>query len=406
MIEFKVGNFLSFRKTAILRMAPVLDNDGPGTRFGDPTDMMFIYGPNSAGKSNLLKAMAFSRDLALNGYSKIDAGRYHGEKGPSYFEYVVSIKGTTYSYGFEVILETMERCSEWLYILDPEGDRCIFEYEGEGSHTVKGKKSMICPLEMIRPSMLDCYNFMMVRDWLQNSLLIEGSRMRDEIIPASDDFLEILSNGLRETDTGITEVRAEEFRNKEIPVNLLRRMPDNNKLEHDGKYLAIVTGNEMKRSWFILIERDGDKISYKNLTFVHEDYVPLNANCESLGTFRIIQTLALISNLKRNSKNNGLIVTDELECSVHTLVVTKIVDLFREHAHGKGQLLTTTHKAYILSNSQLDERNFSFIDMDRSTGYGSKLYTMSSVDQKFKDRRRAYFDGRMFAIPFFNEDQI
>ncbi len=402
LIEFKVGNFLSFKDTQILRMAPVLNNDGDGTRFGEPSNLMFIYGANGAGKSNLVKAMCFSRDLALRGYSSIVAKRYNRQRGPSYFEYVVSIDGKIYSYGFEIKLETMEVRSEWLYVLKPEEDECLYEYELDKDES-NTNRSLVCRLKMNSSDIGG--DFRIVHDWLENYVMIENSRMRDEIIPVSDDILEILSQGLKQLDTGITEVQAIGFRNEEIPINLINRINNKDRIREDGSYLAIVKGNEMKKGWFVLVEREGDRTEYSNISFVHGDYTPDTTSCESLGTFRIVQTLALISMLRRkhDDRYSSLVVVDELECSVHTAVVEDIIRLFYEHAGDRGQLVTTTHKAYILTISDLDERNFSFIDMDRSGESCSRLYSMSSLDHDFKDRRRAYLDGRMSAIPFFTD---
>lgn len=404
LIEFKVGNFLSFKDTQVLRMAPVLNNEGDGTRFGEPNNIMFIYGANSAGKSNLIKAMGFSRDLALKGYSNIAAKKHNRQRGPSYFEYVVSIDGVIYSYGFEIWLESMEVQSEWLYILKPEEDECLYEYESNKDGRTPGK-SLVCRLMMNSTDIGE--EFRIVRDWLENYVMIEDSRMRDEIIPVSDDILEILSQGLKQLDTGITDVQAIGFRNEDIPINLIDRIGNRNRIREDGSYLAIVKGNEMKKGWFVLVKREGDKTEYSNISFVHGDYTPDTTSCESLGTFRIVQTLALISMLRRKYDNrySGLVVVDELECSVHTAVVKDIIRLFDKYVGGQGQLVATTHKAYILSIADLDERNFSFIDMDRSGESCSKLYTLSSLDHDFKDRRRAYFDGRMSAIPFFTDDR-
>ena len=76
LLEFKVGNFLSFKTIEILRMALVLETEEKeGTTFGEPSNLMFIYGPNASGKSNFIKAMTLARDMALKGSTDIDASR-------------------------------------------------------------------------------------------------------------------------------------------------------------------------------------------------------------------------------------------------------------------------------------------------------------------------------------------
>ena len=123
LIEFKVDNFLSFSDMQILRMAPTLETDGNGTSFGEISDMMFVYGANGSGKSNLVKAMKYSRDIALYGRSNLPASA-NDSKQDSYFEYVVSIKDSIYSYGFEINISNNVIKSEWLYILNK--DFCVY----------------------------------------------------------------------------------------------------------------------------------------------------------------------------------------------------------------------------------------------------------------------------------------
>lgn len=397
LLEFKVGNFLSFKDVQVLRLAQVLDNADEGTKFGNPSQLMFIYGPNNAGKSNLIKAMSFSKDLILNGYSAIQPKRYFNKKGPSYFEYVISINDIVYSYGFEIKLENMCLCSEWLYILDSKMDSCLYEYEipyDSVSHA--NTESLICNLEINSDNHRNDH-FSKVREWIQYSLSIIGSRICDTIIPVSNDFIEILESGLKNMDTGITKVIADPFLKTEIPTNLIRKIPNKNIIEADGTYIANIIGDGMKRDWIILISRLNGISSYYNISLIHQKYVPSTMACESLGTMRIITILELLSKMK----SGGTVIIDEIECSVHTLVVGKLIDVFKDLSGNNAQMISTTHKTSILCRKDLGEECYYFIDTDRSINSGSRLYSMKSIDKHFEDRRRAYFDGRMAAIPYF-----
>lgn len=401
LIEFKVGNFLSFKKIQTLKMAPVLENV-KGTRFGEVSDTMFVFGPNGSGKSNLIKAMSFSRDLILKGYSSINPKRFYRMQGPSYFEFVMSIDGVVYSYGFEIRLENMMRQSEWLYILSSEKDVCIYEYEALADKKPASKSNnLICKLEIAAEHLSD-EHFTKVRKWIKESLTIEESRLHDMVVRVSNDFPEFLKSGLSKTDTGITDVYLEPFKNDEIPINLIRHIQDIDEMDSDGTYFVIVNGNNMKRGWFILIHREKECTKYYNISLIHGDYCPPTIDCESLGTMRIISILAFLSKIK----NGGTIIIDEFECSLHTLVVNELIDIFKESAGYDSQMISTTHKVQLLCHGNLNADNFSFIDSDRSAKSGSCLHSMRAVKSDImKDRRRAYLDGRMAALPYFIDNR-
>ncbi len=415
LIEFKVGNFLSFKDVQTLRMAHVRDGGTEGTSFGEPSDRMFIYGANGAGKSNLIKAMAFARDIVLYGKSDISASTFRKRPGHSYFEYIVEIDGTVYSYGFEINPRTLDPKSEWLYILGEDGDRCLFENEivdsREQRSVVKyGELCLDSPLFFEKGLLFVPHIRQIARwspvyeharkviEWFSGSLFIENSRMRDEIIPVSAGFLDGLGDRLADFDTGIVGIAEEPFVNADIPENLVRRIPGNPALERDGDYLVIVIGGDRKRYWTIHAKVEDGMRTFAEVRFVHEGGHAVGMEDESLGTLRIIQILALYSMMERCG--SGVVVADELECSVHSLVMRRFVEAFGEIA-GRGQLIATTHRTDILGQPSVEDGEVSFIDNDRAEGSGSRLYTLRSFDRRFEpdERRRAYIDGRMAAVP-------
>ncbi len=418
LIEFKVGNFLSFKEVQTLRMAHVLDDGKEGTSFGKPSDRMFIYGANGSGKSNLIKAMAFARDIVLYGRSDISASTFRKRSGHSYFEYVIEIDGTVYSYGFEINPRTLDPKSEWLYILGGDGDQCLYENEiddpeernsvmkcGElqlDSLTFYEKRLLFVPhLRQIPRQSPVHEHARRIIGWFSGSLFIENSRMRDEIVPVSRNFLSGLGDRLADFDTGITGIAEEPFVNADIPENLVRRIPGNEALERDGDHLIIVVGGDRKRYWTIHAKVEDGRRTFTEVRFVHEGGHAVGIEDESLGTLRIIQILALYSMMERCAPGeSGVVVADELECSVHSLVMRRFVETFDSMA-GRGQLIATTHRTDILGNPAVKDGEISFMDNDRTKGNGSRLYTLRSFDRTFEpdERRKAYIDGRMAAVP-------
>ncbi len=140
--RFNVKNFMSFtgNESGVsdeFSMIPGKVRSKPDHIYKEgKLDMMkfaAIYGANASGKSNLVKAISCMREIVLTGetvnyrdkYSKIGTGN---EMKPSYFEVELLLDGRIYSYGFEVVLSTLEFVSEWLVKLSRDGqDSVIFE---------------------------------------------------------------------------------------------------------------------------------------------------------------------------------------------------------------------------------------------------------------------------------------
>lgn len=402
LIEFKVGNFLSFKDIQTLRMSPVVETSKPGTSYGKISDMMLIYGPNGSGKSNLVKAMAFSRDIILYGVSDVSVGSYKRGEGSSYFEYVLELDGRTYSYGFDLDIGARGQLAlidEWLYLLTPDVDTALFEYEECKTD------SRLCRTKLSQSVSTDPECARIV-EWFRSSLLIETSRPFDAIRPVSSMFVEELGNGLRSTDTGITDAVELPFDKSEIPNNLIKRIVGNTMLNKPGDYLALVIGNAHKRYWMIHINVDSDLVRCcTEIRLKHESGHISTMEDESLGTLRIIQVLSMLSGMRKDGGVCRTAIIDEIECSIHTLVARELLKLFNELS--VGQLICTTHKVDLLKAPFIGKDNVSFVDWSRNDDgeVSTRLYTLRSFEQSINDIYGAYLDGRMSAIPFFPHEE-
>jgi uncharacterized protein len=132
LIEFSVGNYRSFKEVVTFSMvaAPIIMGDSPingnnlflATKEIKLLKSAAIYGANASGKSNLVRAISFMKEFAINSVgsritSEIETESYQlnieSEREPSYFEMVFIIGTTRYRYGFEADRHSVK--SEWLY---------------------------------------------------------------------------------------------------------------------------------------------------------------------------------------------------------------------------------------------------------------------------------------------------
>ena len=382
---------------------------------------MMIYGPNGSGKSNLIKAMDVAKKLILNvpiaqksKYAHVDEnGKASSEA--SYFEFVYSVNETVYSYGFEFLFSKKQSkgglVSEWLYELNPQNDVCLFEieYEGRSNSDVASE----IEIDMVRSSneQFSIHNMGQISNdeildasrsflkWIKNELLIEGSRLDPEIIPVESDFHLTLGRILSELDTGIVDIELIPFRRTEIPINLTRRILNKDSIIKEDCCLIVIPGNGVNRDWLILSKHTkGSKSGpeFYEVEFIHESGHMSTISYESLGTMRIVRMLAIMS----VPHGNRTAVVDEIECSVHTLAVRKLMNvLFRADFL---QVVATTHRVDILRDPHLSTAEVSFAEIeyagdDRFT----HLFTMRSFGEDVKDKYRYYMDGRFGALPIF-----
>src|SRR4028119_1826661 len=139
LIQLTIQNFLSFRDEVTFSMVGVnsdqqhidhLAEDAAG-KGRSILPIGAIYGANAAGKSNLLEAISFAKNLVVQGtrtsetipVSPFKLGDY--SKQPSKFEFIFTHQGTRYSYGFTLNREQIFK--EWLYGI-PDGGKLEVMY--------------------------------------------------------------------------------------------------------------------------------------------------------------------------------------------------------------------------------------------------------------------------------------
>ena len=169
LIWFNVKNFLSFSEREdggseeFSMIAGKVRNKKAHVYDNDKIKLLkfaAIYGANAAGKSNLVKAMDFMKQVVLFGlpkghtdkYCKIDEANKEKE---SYFELEIKLGEKYYAYGYEVILSQSKFVSEWLIELTSDNnEKVIFSRDikngtFEFGNELKDSTVMLTKLNMI-----------------------------------------------------------------------------------------------------------------------------------------------------------------------------------------------------------------------------------------------------------------
>jgi AAA15 family ATPase/GTPase len=419
LIEFKVKNFLSFREEVALSMVASADKSLPentiaASEFGGRNLLRsaVVYGPNAAGKSNLIAAVNFvdefvntSMERKLN--SPIDVTPFllvaEPNNAPSEFEITFTdSEDVRYQYGFHVTAERVVR--EWL-VAYPKGlPQIWFEREHAGGadaelawyfgRNLKGKNSQVA--EMTRPDVLFLSNAAKLNHWqlgrvfkwFQSSLRVIGA---EELSPHFYTYSAVRAKEdeqaqarirrlLAIADFGISgfDVREETFTDKDLPEEMPAEMRSQliNK-KHLDVYMRHPVGSDSE------------------VTFPLEE--------ESSGTQRLFTLSGPLADVL---ENGWTLFVDELDTSLHPLLVRYLVELFHNpQMNPKGaQLIFNTHDTTLMDCCLFRRDQIWFVEKDRQGC--SHLYPLLDYSpRKDEALAKGYLLGRYGAIPFLGEPQ-
>ncbi|MBK9094108.1 MAG: ATP-binding protein [Anaerolineae bacterium] len=415
LIELKIKNYRSFREETTLSLVSSADktlseNTMPVPEFGGRSLLRsaVVYGPNAAGKSNLIAAAHFvddfvnsSMDRKLN--SPIAATPFllvaEPNTDPSEFEITfIDDQDVRYQYGFHVTAKQVVR--EWL-VAYPKGlPQTWFEREQAGGsapswnfgRNLKGKNSQVA--ELTRPDVLFLSNAAKLNhhqlgrvfEWFQTSLRVIGA---DQLSPYLYTYSAARAREDRQTherlrrlmiaaDFGISdfEVHEETYTEKDLPEEMpvaLRNQLINQK--HLDVYMRHPVGAEA------------------------EVVMPLQE--ESNGTQRLF---ALGGPLVEVLEKGWTLFVDELDASLHPLLVRYLVEMFHNpQINPKGaQLIFNTHDTTLMDCNLFRRDQVWFVEKDRQGC--SHLYPLLDYSPRRDEAlTKGYLLGRYGAIPFLGE---
>ena len=190
---------------------------------------------------------------------------------------------------------------------------------------------------------------------------------------------------LSASDIGnITDIRV---KSEPVPEQLLAQLPQNLQAEFS------------KRT---------EKLKTRKLSIVHfyDKEYELSLNEESEGTKRLMElSLPLID----ISTTDSLLIIDELESSLHQLLLETFIQAFlmiSTKTESESQLLFTTHNQELLDSGLLrdDEVYFCYKDLNGASIYN--CITDFTGIRKEVSRKRLYQSGKFGALPNLDIDTL
>ncbi|MCM2329695.1 hypothetical protein SAMN05216229_11642 [Geopseudomonas sagittaria] len=412
LIEFRAKNFRSLRDEQVLSLVAskdksLLDTHTQATGINAAPALLrsaVIYGANASGKSNLIKALQYMRGVVIESATAIQPGQPYSvqpfrldmesAKQPTEFEVTFLLDGVRYQYGFSMTSQRI--LSEYLLVyksfkpqrwferhLDLETGKDVYEF----SASLKGPKgvwegatrpnslflSMAVQLnsEALRP----------IFDWFANQLLI-----LNELNPLN---MNVSIQKLKQVE-GRREIcnflSAADISIADIDI-VTRKVPG------QSVHFDLAGGKTEVR----MEEVEENQLRFHHVTDKGKAIFELAD--ESGGTRSLLFLSGAVLDILANGR---ILVIDELDTSLHTLLVRELVRLFHTpevNANG-AQLIFSTHDTSLLDDPDLFRRDqIWFVEKDRDQA--SQLVALVEFSpRKNEALERGYLMGRYGGIPF------
>ena len=420
LIEFKVTNFRSIKETQTLSMVAgnaTKDKELAGNTFdsgipklGNLLKSAGIYGPNAAGKSNLMAALAFMEQLVLTSAKEAQVGEAidvnpfrldaASRNEDSEFEIHFISNKVRYQYGF--CLNTKRITSEWL-IAYPDGykqlwfdrqfDRVNLKYEykfgslfgGGRARSERTNYTIENNLYLSVAVQKNAQELFPVFTWFQKKLhrilsmnhLSEG---RTSDLCLSGEGKQKVLAFMNAAGIAVKDLSVDKklFTEDDLPIN----MP----VEVRERVLKELQG---------AIKFD-TKLLYQSND--NQGLVPFDLDDESDGTQALF---AFASRWLALLENDEILFVDEIDTSLHPLLVHHLVKLLN-CSNSKAQLVFTTHDTTLLSQRIMRRDQVWFVEKDKAQS--TQLYSLADFSPRENEAlEKGYLSGRYGAIPFLSE---
>jgi len=422
LLEFSVGNFLSFKERKTLSMEATSISDYSDTNIVTiggykVLKSAVIYGANSSGKTNLMKAFSQMKEIIIRSASKSSTEKLgitpfllndKTEKAPSSFEVVFLLGEKRFRYGFEATSESVK--TEWLFERQKNKEYPLFIRDGEKIEVYPKFKEGEGLEDKTRHnalflSVVDQFNGKTAKQiigWFGKAGSYSGLRhdnyrnyslklLKDEKMkPLLKDFYKYLNLGFEDFE-------------------VIKDIPDKDALMETSIQLLmdslpnLISDNQMElvKTHHPQYNDAGEIVGLKKFEMISQ---------ESAGTNKIFDLSGLIL---YTLLQGSLSVIDELDSKLHPLLTLGLSRLFHSHDDNpkNAQLIFATYDTNLLTYGKFRRDQIYFVEKNK---YGaSDLYSLAEYKEEDgskvrKDRsfEKDYIQGRYGAIPFLGDFKL
>ncbi|MFA5513600.1 MAG: ATP-binding protein [Sphaerochaetaceae bacterium] len=420
LLEFKMENYKSFRDECVfsMKVAP----KQKGLDYSILTEMVgnkeykgvcsaVIYGPNASGKTNIIGAMDTFKQIVLRGNIQNVVQKDSPNVAASSLELIPNNKlETAKPVKFSIAFIESGMLIEYAISLDlglfleRDYQRKILEESLNVNNSIifsRGLNLEIGDLKVIDKFMLSAY----MKNEKGAYSLAKSSLQEDDLF---------LTNGFKTMFSAKLVSLITRWLDKNFLViykfdsmQLVPKFPEQKKgLVHISKSLneaATLFGVDSNELGYIVDGKSGEgKLCSVFSDNSKQTAIPVE-QFESYGTIRFIHMFLLIVDIL---KSGGTLVVDELDASIHPMVLMNIITLFHndELNTKNSQLIFNTHNPIFLNSNLFRRDEIKFIDRgyenDESVHYSLSDFGTSGSKgvRKNEDYMKNYFVDRYGAI--------
>lgn len=418
LVNFTFENHKSFRDVQQFSME--LNDSQEGWRVPGVSSVAAIYGANASGKSNFLDAVAFLSELLIHGFAGDDDTQIpvmpftldasSGNSDTVLFSEVLADDGTRYKYHIE--LNAKEITYESLLAYKSNRPSLLFERTSANSGgdsnkdraisfgaSLQGAKKQVWSITRPNVPFLSAAavsgNEMLTRayDAIAKSIAFySASSYRSELkrikehFAANDTVAFKLKKLIRYADFGITDIRLSEG---EVEDDIVK-MVEEREVDPQAKQQLL---DHFR------------KVYASDLMFKHEGKLGsawLPSRMESEGT---IAALAFLSATIRVLETGKTALVDEIDQSLHPLLVRELVKLFADPKTNpkQAQLIFTTHDVSLINVGSLGRvlaRDQVWLAQKDDSGISELIPVTAYSPRKEDNLGRNYMNGVYDGLPF------
>lgn len=442
LINFTVSNFKSIKDEILFNMAPAKRLQtmkehvlvAKTKKKAEAMPVGAIYGANGSGKTNFIEALAFMKER-IQSDDVITAIPFRlandaQEEKPSTFSVLFSFQEVVYAYGFSVQGRIVKQ--EWLSAYFTAKETMLFERYWEGdepridfgqrliSSTKGGKAFLGFIFQGIKEEQLflqeavkrDVLLLQPVKEWFISHLFVirpTSMAMALEVsLQSQPKALQKINDQLHEMGMDLEKL---ETKGKKFKIDQYASQLDEQSAERFRKDLEGMEAEEVMelsvksfgRPQYIQKKDDGLYLISFEVCHERQDgkHVNFDITTASSGFMRMLDLLPALDLVQ---KGDTLIVIDEIESSLHTLLsqyfIKQFIEIVTKSQNG-SQLIFSTHDTNLLDSDLLRSDEIWF--MEKDSCFSSQLCNLVEFEQTTGlNYEKGYLAGRFGAIPMFH----
>ena len=405
LLEFSCSNYKSIKGKIVFSMIASKDDANQDSIIAFDKYRVLrsavIYGANGSGKSSIIEAISFVKQLVLTsinnqpgqGIFQIPHKMLGIEKDSSYEIHFVQ-NNIRFAFGFSINKSIVVH--EYLYCFPNGRQTIVYKRELE---TVKPGNKYLNKFESCKDILKPNRLFLSCAANFSSVPVIENAFafFRDNLIVyrglGTDNWmnysLNILNQNqqikatviefLKKLGTGIEDIIITRSKKSLDPASLPPFLSDDFKAKLLSSQIDVFD----------------TKIKYKKFS--------VNLNYESTGIKKLLEFVCPLVDILNNGK---VLVCDEMEANFHESIVYGFVGLFRQsNLLTSPQLVFTTHDTSILDLTLFRRDQIWFTELTKDYR-ATDLYSLAEIKNVRKDENigKGYIAGKYGAIPMLNSD--